>query len=286
MRRTLFIVFMALMSLNLTAADFSVPFLNKAPAIDGRFGAGEWDFAMAFSGPAKGTDARRSTVWMGYDRDNLYIALQAEMPPRGRLVTGHKWINHDDSLELWFAPPTPLRAVESLKFGAFQIIVNSECKFLAEHHNPGFGLSSRPWKHNARVKSGVSDGLWTMEMAFPMKELGVLDSPEGDWRILVCRNFGIAPAKQLPMTDASSFTDPNSYSVFHFSKGCLATQHLYAKGARLPLLFKVSNTGAASATAEISLALSDGKDISLARKFDVAAGKAMEHDFTKDCDAE
>ena len=115
---------MAISSMIVSAADFNVPFMNKAPAIDGRLEAGEWDFAMAFSGNAKGMDARRTTVWIGYDRDNLYMALQAEMPPRGRLVTGHKWINHDDSLELWFAPPTPLRAVESLKFGAFQIIVN------------------------------------------------------------------------------------------------------------------------------------------------------------------
>ena len=271
------------------AADFSVPFMKKSPVIDGRLEQGEWDPAMAVSGSAKNMDARRTTMWMGYGTDALYIALQAEMPPRGNLVAGHRWINHDDSLELWFAPPANLRVVDSLKFGAFQIIVNSKEQFLAEHHNPGFGLGSVQWKHNAKIKSSVEDGLWTLELAFPTKEMGVLDSPEGDWRILIVRNHGAAPTRVCPMTemnDASSFEDPNSYSVFHFSKDCLAMQQLYAKGSRLPLLFKVVNNGAVSADAEFSLVLSDGKDLSFTKKFELAPGETATKDFTQDCGVE
>ena len=243
MRRALFLV-LAAISLTLAAADFTVPFMNKAPAIDGRFAVGEWDFAMAFSGTAKNMDPRRTTVWMAYDNENLYMALQAETPPRGKLATASKWYNHHDSMELWFAPPQALRTVESLKFGAFQTIVNSEAKFMAEHHNPGYGLTSREWKHDAKIKSVVENGLWTMEMAFPLKGMGVGGAPEGDWRIFVCRNHGVAPSYQAPMSDVASFGDPNSYSVFRFSKDCVAIQQLYAEGARLPLLFRAANNGA------------------------------------------
>ena len=285
MRRAIFLL-LAIFSFYLTAADFSVPFLKAAPTIDGRFSKGEWDCAMAFSGGAKNMDARRTTVWMAYDKSNIYMALQAETPPRGNLVAASRWMNHHDSMELWFAPPEKLRTVESLKFGVFQFMVNFEEKTMAEHHNPGYGLSSRPWKHNAIVKSKVEGGLWTMEMAFPLKEMGVESSPEGDWRIMVCRNYGVAPRREAPMTDVSSYSDPNSYSVFHFAKDALATQQLYSGEARLPLRFRVANNGSKPASTEIALALSGDKQQSLSKKLDIAPGKAVEQDFTEECAAE
>ena len=125
MRKVLFSVLLCIAVCFLSAAEFSVPFLKKAPVIDGQFDKGEWDFATAFSGSKK-IDARRTTVWMGYDANNLYLAMQAETPPRGGLSTGARAISMQDSLELWFAPPQKLRKVESLKFGAFQLIINSE----------------------------------------------------------------------------------------------------------------------------------------------------------------
>ena len=285
MRRAFFLL-LASFSLSVVAADFSVPFMKNAPAIDGHFDEGEWDCAMAFSGSAKNMDPRRTTVWMGYNRDNIFLALQAETPPRGRLVSASKWISHDDSVELWFAPPQNLRTIESLKFGVFQTIVNFEGKFLADHHNPGYGLTSRDWKHNAAIKSTVENGLWTMEMAFPLKAMGVESSPEGDWRILICRNHGVAPRLQAPMTDASSFMDPNSYSVFHFSRERLAVQQLYAKKTRLPLLFRVINPGERPATESIALTLSNGREFSCSKSLKVASGKVVEYDFTQECAAE
>ena len=141
MRIVLISFLLAVSSLFLTAAEFSVPYLEKPPVIDGRFDAGEWSCAMAFSG-TRTMDPRRITVWMGYDKETLYVAMQAETPPRGKLATGASTISDDDSLELWFAPPQALRTVESLKFGTFQIIVNSEDKLLAVHNNPGYGLGS------------------------------------------------------------------------------------------------------------------------------------------------
>ena len=277
---------LAAISLTLAASDFTVPYMNKAPAIDGRLDEGEWEFAMAFSGSANKMDPRRTTVWIGYDKDNIYMALQAETPPRGNLVAASKWFNHHDSLELWFAPPQSRRTVESLKFGVFQTIVNFEGNFISEHHNPGYGLTSRDWKHNATIKSIVEDGLWTMEMAFPLKAMGVEGSPEGDWRIMICRNHGVEPRLQAPMTDVSSFIDPNSYSVFHFSRECLAIQQLYAKGARLPLLFRMANPGEKSLATEIAVELSGGKELSLSKKVEAAPGKAVVQDFTHESDAE
>ena len=285
MRIVLISFLLAVSALFLTAAEFSVPFMVKPPVIDGRFDAGEWSCAMAFSG-TRTMDPRRITVWMGYDKETLYVAMQAETPPRGKLATGASAISGDDSLELWFAPPQALRTVESLKFGTFQIIVNSEDKVLAVHNNPGYGLASHDWKHDAAIKSVVENHYWSLEMAFPLKAMGVECYPEGDWRILVCRNYGIVPAYQSPMTDSGSFSEPASYSVFRISKGCLATQQLYSGNARVPLLFRIVNTGDKTAKSEISVRLSEGRELSLSRQFDIVAGKVAELDFTQEWSAE
>ncbi|MBO4513338.1 MAG: hypothetical protein J5746_11300 [Victivallales bacterium] len=284
MRKVLFSIWLCFAVSILSAAEFSVPFLKKAPVIDGQFDKGEWDFATAFSGSKK-IDARRTTIWMGYDAKNLYLAMQAETPPRGGLSTGARAISMQDSLEVWFSPPQKLRKVESLKFGAFQLIINSEDKFMAMHNSPGYGLAATDWKHNAKIKSSVKNRVWTLEMAFPMKEMGITGSPEGDWRILVCRNYGIVPVYQAPMTDAGSFIDPNTYSVFHLSKDCLAVQHLYGEDARLPLRLRIANPTSKTANADIVLNVSNGKEPS---KINVSlpAGAAKECDFTKEYSAE
>ncbi|MBR6372204.1 MAG: hypothetical protein IKS20_03400, partial [Victivallales bacterium] len=284
MRKVLYSFLLIFAACFLAAADFSVPYMKKAPVIDGQFGKGEWDFATAFSG-SRTIDARLTTVWMGYDAKYLYMALQAETPPRGGLNTGARAISMQDSLELWFAPPQNLRKVESLKFGTFQLIVNSEDQALAMHNSPGYGLASTDWAHNATIKSSVKNRVWTLEMAFPMKEMGVTGSPEGDWRILVCRNYGIEPVHQAPMTDAGGFMDPNSYSVFHLAKDNIAIQHLYGEDARLPLFLRVANPTDKEVKAAITLKVSNGKDPSEIKQ-DIAAGATWENDFTKTYSAE
>ncbi|MBO4619159.1 MAG: hypothetical protein J5654_03530 [Victivallales bacterium] len=270
----------------LTAAEFSVPFLQKAPVIDGRFDAGEWDFALAFSGSAKNMDPRRTTVWLGYDQTALYVALQAETPPRGSLGTSTQWLNHHDSLELWFAPPQELRTIEALKFGIFQMIVDFEETVLATHHSPGYGLNQKLWKHNAQIKSRVEDGLWTMEMAFPLKEMGVENSPEGDWRMMFCRNYGVTPRAQCPMTDVGSFTDAANYSVFHLSQESLAVQQLYAPDTRLPLLFHVANPNDEPATAELAVTVSGETEAAFLETIQVTNNQVVIKDFTQQCAAE
>ena len=54
---------MLLPTFTLTAAEFSVPFLKTAPVIDGRFDAGEWDFAKFNHGSGKRTVRHASDLW-------------------------------------------------------------------------------------------------------------------------------------------------------------------------------------------------------------------------------
>ena len=284
MRKALFAFL--LLAACIWAADFSIPFQKKAPVIDGQFAPGEWDCAVAFSGTARNMDARRTTVWLAYDKSTMYVGLQADTPPRGKLRSVPGGRNNSDSLELWFFPPQELRTIGSLKFGTFQIIVSSEDDIFAEHNNPGYGLATQKWKHGASIKSQVKDKVWTMEMAIPLKNMGITGNPEGDWKILACRNYGIAPAYQGPMTDAGGFMDPTTYSTCHLKKGCLAIQQLYADNARLPLRFRVTNTGTKAASAGIALKLSEGKELALDKKLEINPGQSEEVDFTKECNAE
>ena len=277
---------MLLPTFTLTAAEFSVPFLKTAPVIDGRFDAGEWDFALAISGSAKNMDPRRTTLWLGYDQTTIYVALQGETPPRGKLGTSSHWLNHHDSLELWFAPPPEKRTIEALKFGVFQMIVDFETTLQAQHHSPGYGLNMRQWKHGAQIQSRVENGLWTMEMAFPLKAMGVEGAPEGDWRMMFCRNYGVDPRAQCPMTDVASFEDAANYSVFHLSQECLAFQQLYAPEARLPLLFRVANPGDQPAAAEFAVEVSGETTASFSEATLLNPNQFIERDFTQRCSAE
>ncbi|MBO4620973.1 MAG: hypothetical protein J5654_12800 [Victivallales bacterium] len=292
MKKTFTLVVIAILAslllpaFTLTAAEFSVPFLKQAPVIDGRFDAGEWDFALAISGSAKKMDPRRTTLWLGYDQTTLYVALQGETPPRGKLSTSTHWLSHHDSLELWFAPPSEKRTIEALKFGVFQMIVDFEATLQAQHHSPGYGLNMRQWKHGAQIQSRVEDGLWTMEMAFPLKAMGVEGAPEGDWRMMFCRNYGVTPRVQCPMTDVASFEDPTNYSVFHLSRECLAFQQLYAPETRLPLLFRVANPTDQPASAELAVSVSGETERTFEAAILLNPNQEVIKDFTQRCAAE
>ena len=76
----------------LSAADavVRIPFLAKAPTIDGLFRAGEWDAASTAtaSGSATGASSRAVQLrfHLGYDKENLYVACYVPTSaPRSRL---------------------------------------------------------------------------------------------------------------------------------------------------------------------------------------------------------
>ena len=70
------------------AAEYKIPYLEKAPVIDGTFAPGEWDQSAGYAGLYhRGSEmflSGRHAVWnIGYDKENLYVSMRTELPPEG-----------------------------------------------------------------------------------------------------------------------------------------------------------------------------------------------------------
>ena len=70
---------------NLPPAQCRIPYLDKAPVIDGIMPPGEWEKALTFHGEyqfsSREKESASGTVWkIGYDKEYLYVALQVIDP--------------------------------------------------------------------------------------------------------------------------------------------------------------------------------------------------------------
>ena len=121
-----------------SAREFSVPYADTTPVVDGVIPQSEWDTSLVISGAGDTVDARKAELFLSWNESNLYGAVRVETPPRGKLVTsgGTNPVN-DDSVEFWFDPPKNLRTLEQWKFGEFQMILSHNGRSLLAHHNPG-----------------------------------------------------------------------------------------------------------------------------------------------------
>ncbi|NMA19327.1 MAG: hypothetical protein GX927_02005 [Lentisphaerae bacterium] len=242
-------VFLLFGCLLVQAAEYTVPFLANAPVIDGKLAPNEWGSALAISGAnARKLDPRQTTVYLAFDNDFVYLASRTELPLRGGLQVSPNPAAHvvmDDSIELWFLPPSEQRTLEAGKFGYFQLIYNSVGRSFARHHEPGYGLPAKEWQSGVRQQHRCEDGFWVAELAFPAQAFGLENlSKDGDWRILLVRNFRSDPGYQAAITDANGFMNTSSYSLFKFRRQAAAVQAIYHPHdhqRRLPAFFRFAN---------------------------------------------
>ena len=72
----------------------TVPKALKAPTIDGKLSAGEWDDAAAVTGVINQFDGlahpRQAVFWVKYDEKNLYVAQRSTLLP-GEKKTPHRY---------------------------------------------------------------------------------------------------------------------------------------------------------------------------------------------------
>ncbi|MBR2440785.1 MAG: hypothetical protein IKB25_11355 [Lentisphaeria bacterium] len=307
----------ATLSLCAAAAEFSVPKTAKAPVIDGKISAGEWNSALKISGTGSTLDHRKAELFLTWDEKNVYVAVRTETPPRGKLVqnVGTNPV-HDDSVEFWFDPPKSARVHEQWKFGEFQVIISNAGRMLLQHHNPGYGLPVRNWvTGDMKVVNKVANDQWVCEFSIPAKAFGMNKLGDLDWKILSCVNFRSAPGRQVPFMPVSSFMDSKSYPTFKFRKNAPAVRQLYADAAtRNPLKFEGSKalsyeavingktvkgklpvTLQAAAPSALSMKITDGSAVVYQRNFKLAALPAriwetpesyivLEQDFEKGAD--
>ncbi len=149
--------------------EWAIPFVTKAPKIDGNIDAAEW-LAAADLGPMKSevdgaADEFERKIWMSYDDRNVYLAFSIERPRDARSPnvpdrTGRVEASSgptSDVVETMFAP-----ALDFENAFSFWIYGNGAFGDATLHRNKKPGYDAE-WQHAARV----TDKGWVGEMAIP-----------------------------------------------------------------------------------------------------------------------
>ncbi len=171
-----------------------VPFLAKAPVIDGRITPDEWPTMHVARFVSQQNDllqARPGEFWIGCDGVRLYIAVRsavhpttgivATQRPRGAADLGD--VIYDDSLELWI-DNKPGAATGQY----FQIMVNSHGALYDASFERKDKIAQKFWRVQMEQAHSVMDGLWSAEFAIDLASLHITD-PEQPLAMRVCRNY-------------------------------------------------------------------------------------------------
>ena len=164
-----------------------VPFLKKAPEIDGTMAPGEWEDASALSAfwydysladfRFMAPQQTQVQVYAGYDKEQLYFAFVSPVFPknswlkaRGRFpdvlmhpLYGILW---DDHLEVEFRPWNDL--AKGFQLGLLRFDVNPIGSYCDWYWSQQTGNDMK-WKSNAKIRSRVDGNLWIVEMAVPFE---------------------------------------------------------------------------------------------------------------------
>ncbi len=199
--RSVLAVFLVLLT-SVSAAEWQLPVLGKAPAIDGRIDPAEWAGAHGFEGFVRSgaggqkeaglLEPRRVRAWIGGTRDTLFLAIASQLPDEGDLLAAVNRDSlravHDDSVEVYINPtPDAPDRVD------YQFLVNILGKGGYNIHKLGNPPEDEAWQGNWRQAHGRHDGWWHGEFAIPIASMGMVaegrQTTDGVWAINATRNW-------------------------------------------------------------------------------------------------
>ena len=214
----LVILVLAMLSPQTASAADSVAtaaMMDKPPELDGAVSEGEWDSAVRTS-PMMGwrrmkLEPRHAVAYMGYDRQNLYVAVQSELRPTG-LRAEKKFddgrLVFDSVIELAIDPNRDNRASGKGDLSFYQFMANSIGTIKDTRHS--LGASDTGWDSGVQLANAIHEdrGIWTAEYAFPWEKLGL----KGD--DVVGKNIGLVIARDFknPWTQPTWLPQGASFS--------------------------------------------------------------------------
>ncbi|MFQ6048621.1 MAG: carbohydrate-binding family 9-like protein [Phycisphaerae bacterium] len=165
--------------------------VSQPPVIDGELGDAAWGEPIAgkFVDTVTGKPVDwPTTVWLVYDKDNLYVAAKMHEPDMGQLVCyvtdrdGDVW--QDDALEI-FLDPTNTHKEEVY----YHIMVNAAGTLADRQGSPDSAGLDYAWDaQGMRAKAHRGKDYWAVELAIPLAALGVKQDPQGrHWAANFCR---------------------------------------------------------------------------------------------------
>ncbi len=200
-----------------------IPFMSKAPTIDGVIGAGEWDTLHVSRFVGQGGDLlqqRPGEFWVGCDRKRLYVAVRSGVHPTAGAVTKLKETfgtkdegktTFDDSIELWFH-----NAPEGGAGEYYQVLLNSAGVIYDQEFDAIEKIGRTYWRVAMEQAHTIEGSVWTAEFAIDLASIKVKD-PTQPLAMRVCRNYkhGWNQSRWAPMVIA--FDAPETMPLVRFS---------------------------------------------------------------------
>ena len=212
MKRTLALLLICAAAMMAADTRFILPVLGKTPVIDGKIEGTE---CLTVHGFVKHNSlflsARQGTLHFALTPDSFYFAATSQLPPDDvklldRVKKRNGGVFLDDNVELDLAPP----GVEAV----YQIIVNPSGTIFSTKYPIVNGGTTHThhveWLPNVTTASRCENGVWSMEMAIPLKELGNPVVKQGSvWGMLAGRNWQ-QPAEQTTLHNVLFFSAPDT----------------------------------------------------------------------------
>lgn len=264
------------------ADEYRVPLFSRPPAIDGALEAGEWDAACGFDGlwmDGK-LEERSARAWVGATETDIYVALESELPDKGKLLTAIDRdvvkIVFDDTMEV-FIDPTPgaARGVE------YQLLASAGNRRFYQAEARGGAESPADWDGRYEIRHGFTATRWITEIRIPVSSVAPgRKATEGTWGISVCRDW-----KQPWKFSSTAPRFRSAGTSFTFVReGGLAVQHRYLADPFTRLVHlqvSIRNPGSAPATVRsfIELKRNTMPELREERTLAVAPGQTAVHEF-------
>ena len=199
--------------------------MPKAPQIDGVIHEEEWRGAVPFFGFKRHNSevlAHRQGVWrIGFTAKNLFFSCRSQLPPKGmrlnsKIAQNGKKIYRDDTVELLFFTPK--------NDYVFQLGANPKGKYFSTCYKIADGAVTHTkmldWDPQVRVASKMHDGVWDIEVAVPLAQLGFSNGKAsvGKWGFQLARTY-YKPFEVTGLTKSQLFCYPQHMAEFIFDPG-------------------------------------------------------------------
>ena len=225
-----------------------IPFMAKAPKIDGVIEDGEWNTLHVSRFVSQGNDQlqpRPGEFWIGCDGRKIYMAVRSAVHPTAGVLakiekgSGGKDQSDavmDDSIELWFNNDPSGKSGEY-----YQVLLNSNGAIYDSEFENADQIAKTYWRVDMEQAHKVEGGVWTAEFAVDLKSIKVAD-PTKPLAVRVCRNYKWPwnQSRWAPMVIA--FASPETMPRVKFADGAPIVSEIgFQDAAGIDVAVDVSN---------------------------------------------
>jgi len=201
-----------------------VPFMRRAPRIDGVIGEGEWDTLHVSRFVSQGNDQlqpRPGEFWIGSDGKRLYVAVRSAVHPVAGVLAkftrppgsrDETQVVYDDSIELWFN-----NNPGGSEGQYYQVIVNPNGALYDMAFDLGDKIGKTYWRVDMEQAHKVEGGFWTAEFAVDLASVALSDLTK-QFAMRVCRNYKLPWNQSRWAPRVIAFDAPETMPLIRFAQ--------------------------------------------------------------------